>query len=147
VKSKGFTLIELMIVVAIIGILAALALPAYQDYTARAKVSEPITILRALKSDIHSYYGDNGQFPSIAELTAYAGGKVLAGKFTSIVQSVAPGLYQATMNSHVGARMNSATVALSFYADSEGLVAHTCKPGTTNPIPDEYLPWECRVTP
>ena len=61
--QKGFTLIELMIVVAIIGILAAIALPAYSDYTARAQASEALTVTEGLKKDIGVHYAENRVFP------------------------------------------------------------------------------------
>src|SRR5690348_8035166 len=62
--QKGFTLIELMIVVAIIGILAAIAIPAYSDYTERAKVSELVTIASACKASVSEYYQAQGIFPN-----------------------------------------------------------------------------------
>ncbi|ENW6999891.1 pilin [Neisseria gonorrhoeae] len=62
--QKGFTLIELMIVIAIVGILAAVALPAYQDYTARAQVSEAILLAEGQKSAVTEYYLNNGKWPS-----------------------------------------------------------------------------------
>lgn len=65
--QKGFTLIELMIVVAIIGILAAVALPAYQDYTTRAKVSECVTAIAACKSSVTEYFSSQNEFPSDAD--------------------------------------------------------------------------------
>ncbi|HFA5823125.1 TPA: pilin, partial [Neisseria gonorrhoeae] len=61
--QKGFTLIELMIVIAIVGILAAVALPAYQDYTARAQVSEAILLAEGQKSAVTEYYLNNGKWP------------------------------------------------------------------------------------
>ncbi|EOF9979315.1 pilin, partial [Neisseria gonorrhoeae] len=61
--QKGFTLIELMIVIAIVGILAAVALPAYQDYTARAQVSEAILLAEGQKSAVTEYYLNNGIWP------------------------------------------------------------------------------------
>jgi|SRR3990172_1380171 len=62
--QKGFTLIELMIVVAIVGILAAIALPAYQDYTVRAKMSELMTFAAAAKTSVSEFYQSQGYMPS-----------------------------------------------------------------------------------
>ncbi|HEZ7621278.1 TPA: pilin [Neisseria meningitidis] len=62
--QKGFTLIELMIVIAIVGILAAVALPAYQDYTARAQVSEAILLAEGQKSAVTEYYLNHGEWPA-----------------------------------------------------------------------------------
>ncbi|EMT2769665.1 pilin, partial [Neisseria gonorrhoeae] len=61
--QKGFTLIELMIVIAIVGILAAVALPAYQDYTARAQVSEAILLAEGQKSAVAGYCPNHGKWP------------------------------------------------------------------------------------
>ena len=63
-KQQGFTLIELMIVVAIIGILAAIAIPAYQDYTIRAQVSEGLNLSGAAKAAVTEYFQDQGAFPA-----------------------------------------------------------------------------------
>ncbi len=67
--QKGFTLIELMIVVAIIGILAAIAIPAYQDYTIRAQVTEGLNLIDGTKVAVADYYTQNGAFPAAGVMT------------------------------------------------------------------------------
>ena len=78
--AAGFTLIELMIVVAIIGILAAVAIPSYQDYTARAQVSEALTLTSGYKTAVTEYYTNNGVFPAITDVEGTTTGRyVIAG--------------------------------------------------------------------
>ena len=84
--QKGFTLIELMIVVAIIGILAAIAIPAYQNYTIRAQVTEGLSLADGWKTGISEYYAQNGTFPTTAQLTT-AGLQASTGKYVSSVTS------------------------------------------------------------
>jgi len=69
-KQKGFTLIELMIVVAIIGILAAVAIPAYNDYIKKSKVAEASQLFSGAKTELGTYYADKGAFPSGSDWTA-----------------------------------------------------------------------------
>ncbi|HFA6192681.1 TPA: pilin [Neisseria gonorrhoeae] len=83
--QKGFTLIELMIVIAIVGILAAVALPAYQDYTARAQVSEAILLAEGQKSAVTEYYLNNGEWPANNGNAGVASPADIKGKY---VQSV-----------------------------------------------------------
>ncbi|EPI7255012.1 pilin [Neisseria gonorrhoeae] len=83
--QKGFTLIELMIVIAIVGILAAVALPAYQDYTARAQVSEAILLAEGQKSAVTEYYLNNGEWPK--DNGAANDDAVTAGKDTTNIDT------------------------------------------------------------
>lgn len=77
--QQGFTLIELMIVVAIIGILAAVAIPSYNDYTARAQVSEAMSLTSGTKTGLAEWYSDRGTFPvTVASVTGSTSGKYVA---------------------------------------------------------------------
>ena len=75
--QQGFTLIELMIVVAIIGILASLAIPAYQSYTIRAQISEGLNLAGPLKNGIATFYNENGTFPADNDEQSAADGKTV----------------------------------------------------------------------
>ncbi|HGO8105083.1 TPA: pilin [Neisseria meningitidis] len=94
--QKGFTLIELMIVIAIVGILAAVALPAYQDYTARAQVSEAILLAEGQKSAVTEYYLNHGKWPGDNSSAGVASSSEIKGKYVEKVE-VAKGVITATM--------------------------------------------------
>ncbi|EMS3235965.1 pilin [Neisseria gonorrhoeae] len=95
--QKGFTLIELMIVIAIVGILAAVALPAYQDYTARAQVSEAILLAEGQKSAVTEYYLNHGTWPKDNTSAGVASSGEIKGKYVQSV-TVANGVVTAQMN-------------------------------------------------
>ncbi|HEZ6787247.1 TPA: pilin [Neisseria meningitidis] len=94
--QKGFTLIELMIVIAIVGILAAVALPAYQDYTARAQVSEAILLAEGQKSAVTEYYLNHGIWPGNNTSAGVATASDIKGKYVQKVE-VNNGVVTATM--------------------------------------------------
>ncbi|HFC5131864.1 TPA: pilin, partial [Neisseria gonorrhoeae] len=97
--QKGFTLIELMIVIAIVGILAAVALPAYQDYTARAQVSEAILLAEGQKSAVTEYYLNHGIWPKDNTSAGVASpASNIKGKYVKEVK-VENGVVTATMKS------------------------------------------------
>ncbi|HEZ4328857.1 TPA: pilin [Neisseria meningitidis] len=96
--QKGFTLIELMIVIAIVGILAAVALPAYQDYTARAQVSEAILLAEGQKSAVTEYYLNHGEWPANNSSAGVATSSEIKGKYVEKVE-VKNGVVTAEMKS------------------------------------------------
>ncbi|ENV2218609.1 pilin, partial [Neisseria gonorrhoeae] len=96
--QKGFTLIELMIVIAIVGILAAVALPAYQDYTARAQVSEAILLAEGQKSAVTEYYLNHGKWPEDNDSAGVASSSSIKGKYVKEVE-VKNGVVTAQMKS------------------------------------------------
>ena len=140
-QQSGFTLIELMIVIAIVGILAAIALPAYQDYTVRAKMSEPLALLSEAKTTVTEYYVTNNALPS----EAVSGIRVSPN--TDIVKSLALStaggpLLTVTMQDGV-VPTGTTTFTLSGWTAS-GTIQWKCKPGGTSAIENKYLPANCR---
>jgi type IV pilus assembly protein PilA len=122
--QQGFTLIELMIVVAIIGILAAVALPAYQDYTVRAKVTEGLSLATAIKADMSSSYAADGM-NGVAAFAAQVANAVPQSKYvTQIVITPASGVITVTFNrNNVGnAIAANSTLVLSPYLNASGVV-------------------------
>ncbi|HFB1148559.1 TPA: pilin, partial [Neisseria gonorrhoeae] len=130
--QKGFTLIELMIVIAIVGILAAVALPAYQDYTARAQVSEAILLAEGQKSAVTEYYLNHGEWPKDNTSAGVASPSDIKGKYVESV-TVANGVVTAQMAS-TGVNKEIKGKKLSLWAKREnGSVKWFCgQPVTRN---------------
>jgi type IV pilus assembly protein PilA len=111
--QKGFTLIELMIVIAIIGILAAIAIPAYQNYTIRSQVTEGLSLADGWKTAISEFYDQNGTFPTGASATGSAvdiAESAVTGKYVSAITIAAPGQIQIAYN---GVQANKKSMACS----------------------------------
>lgn len=147
--QQGFTLIELMIVVAIIGILAAIAVPAYNDYMTRAKVSELVLQLDQAKTAVTEYFSSNGTFGSATSvgLTSNPSGDYVAKiECSGTGTGGACGLITVTSssNSKLPTDAKGTTVALSAVSTSNGVVRWKCKAGTTKPMPAKYLPGSCK---
>ena len=134
--QKGFTLIELMIVVAIIGILAAVALPAYQDYTKRSHVSEGLSLAGGAKTAVTEYYSSEGSWPSDNAAAGIAGASSITGNAVTQVE-VDESLITVTFNQKVE---NNATIELKG-SDNGGSIEWDCKGGGLAP---KYRPANCR---
>ena len=137
--QTGFTLIELMIVVAIIGILAAIALPAYQDYIARAQVTEAMTLIDGQKSIVGEACYFNGGCANSNPSSAIA-----VGKYASIgVASATTGMLTATMSASASALIATETVTMTPVLVS-GAITWTCG-GTlkTSTAKNKFLPKSC----
>lgn len=141
--QKGFTLIELMIVIAIVGILAAVALPAYQDYTARAQMSEALTLAEGQKSAVVEYYSDNGTFPN-SNASAGISTKI-EGKYVSSVTVTG-----SSNTASITAQMKASGVNNDIKSkklvlvgkQSSGSFTWECK---KDDVDEKFLPSSCRA--
>jgi type IV pilus assembly protein PilA len=141
--QKGFTLIELMIVVAIIGILAAVALPAYQDYTARSQLSEPIVLSDGVKNAITEYWTNNGSFGTNNSSVGLPAAASISGKYTAKVGITASGVIEATMKSQSVAKGLASEVLVFSAITSAGSISWRCKAKATT-LAQKFLPTACR---
>lgn len=143
--QKGFTLIELMIVIAIIGILAAIALPAYQDYTKRSRVSEGLSLAGGAKSALTEYYASNNKWP-VNNAAAGIADTITGNAVKSVVVSAdgadaaGKGVITVTFNDKV---KDGATLIMKGVGNDAGSVKWTCTDGD---LVTKYRPSECRGT-
>jgi type IV pilus assembly protein PilA len=124
--QKGFTLIELMIVVAIIGILAAIAIPAYQDYTIRAQVTEGLNLMSDMKAGVAEWYAQEGAWPStLVQLGISNGASSKTGKYVSSVNLNA-GTLIATFGIQANSNIATKKLALQPKVSRNGDVIWVC---------------------
>ncbi len=125
-NQQGFTLIELMIVVAIIAILAAIAIPLYLNYTAQAEGTEALSLSAAAKTDVVAFYNETGHFPATNTSAGAATATSISGKYVDKV-TIASGLITATFKTAgVAKPLQGKTISLSPYATG-GSIVWTCK--------------------
>ena len=142
--QKGFSLIELMIVIAILGILAVIALPAYQDYTARAQVSEAILLMEGQKSAVVEYYADKGKWPASNTDAGIATNTSIQGKYVAQVDVGGNGVITATMKSaDVNKEIVGKTVSLTPHATTATTATTTTAGGTPGATANGSFTWTC----
>jgi type IV pilus assembly protein PilA len=139
--QKGFTLIELMIVVAIIAILAAIAIPAYQDYLVRTQVSEGAVLADGAKTAVAEFYSSTGRFPSNNLSAGLATAASISGKYVSSVTQVSGVITAAYGGPKASTNIPSTSTLLISAIANAGSVNWTCKSAT---IATKYLPTSCR---
>lgn len=137
---SGFTLIELMIVVAIIGILAAIAIPAYQDYTIRAQVAEGLSLATGSKAALWDYISNHGSMPTDNASAGLASPQSISGTYVTSVD-VAGGNVTITFGNKANARINGSTLLMSA-ATQAGSITWQCTGGD---LSSKYRPTTCRL--
>lgn len=141
--QQGFTLIELMIVIAIIAILAAIALPAYQDYTVRAKLSEDIVAADSCKGSVAEFYQSTGRLPTNTisagcnnQQSTYVASMTVAAGVITVTTTNDASLYGAK-----GLTFTLTPTATASTSTTDSILTWTC----TSSIPSKYLPATCRT--
>ena len=146
-KMQGFTLIELMIVVAIIAILAAIALPAYQDYLIRSQVSEGAVLADGAKTAVAEFYSNRGVFPTNNDSAGLSPPGSISGKYVATVSVSGLGVITSAYASGTPREANAKIdgKALAFVpTDNLGSVTWDCRTAATT-VDAKYLPSACRA--
>ncbi len=153
--QQGFTLIELMIVVAIIGILAAIAIPAYQDYTIRAQVTEGLSLASAVKTSVAEVYADEGAWPALLADAGIANSPV--GKYVTDI-AIADGTITITYGDQANANIAGGLLSLKPLLSENNDVVWVCgnkgppagtmtdsSGGNLTDLDEKYMPSNCRL--
>jgi len=158
--QKGFTLIELMIVIAIIGILAAIAIPAYQNYTIRAQVTEGLSLADSFKTAVAEYYQNNGTWPTgwavAPTQTQIPMTGAATGKYVSGITVTNGNVTIAYANLATNLKIRNQVLVINAATDQNGDVVWICgsaaTPGNVTPsglgnttIPATFLPTSCHI--
>jgi type IV pilus assembly protein PilA len=139
-RNAGFTLIELMIVVAIIAILASIAIPQYQNYVIRTQVSEGLELATGVKAAVWEYKTNTGEFPSTNLSAGLPANTSIAGKYVDAVTLLAGGTIKVTYTRpETNSALQGSNLQLS-PVDTGGAIAWRCK-GT---VSSQFLPTSCR---